>query len=56
MPTQTLSELEQNDSFCPRHIGPSEGEQEEMLRAIGQDNLAAWSMGSFQHRSVPKTR
>ncbi len=39
MPTNTLKELELSDSFCPRHIGPNDGEQQEMLRSVGVKSL-----------------
>lgn len=37
--TQTLSQLEHNDSFIGRHIGPSAEQQKEMLKTIGAASL-----------------
>ena len=40
MPTLTLSELEQNDNFCRRHIGPDAAESKAMLATLGVSDLA----------------
>ena len=37
---QTLTQLEQNDRFTHRHIGPDSTEQQAMLAALGADSLA----------------
>jgi glycine dehydrogenase len=37
------------DSFVPRHIGPSDGEVNDMLRAIGRDSLA-----DLIHATIPE--
>ncbi|MDP5290861.1 aminomethyl-transferring glycine dehydrogenase [Oceanimonas sp. CHS3-5] len=37
--TQSLFELEQNNAFIGRHIGPSEQEVAEMLAVVGADSL-----------------
>ena len=34
-----LTELEQNDSFTHRHIGPDEAEQQHMLASLGMESL-----------------
>ena len=34
-----LTELEQNDSFTHRHIGPDVSEQQQMLTALGMESL-----------------
>jgi len=39
--TQTLSQLEHNDAFIERHIGPGAQQQAHMLSAIGADTLDA---------------
>jgi len=39
--TQTLSQLEHNDAFIERHIGPDAQQQAHMLSAIGADTLDA---------------
>ncbi len=39
--TQTLGQLENNDAFISRHIGPSEEQQHAMLHAVGADSLDA---------------
>ena len=36
----TLSELENNDDFIGRHIGPREGEKNVMLKSLGYDKMA----------------
>jgi glycine dehydrogenase len=40
-PRLSLAELEQNDAFVPRHIGPDAGEQAAMLAALGFTTRAA---------------
>ena len=35
----TLAELEPGANFIPRHIGPTEAETREMLRAVGATSL-----------------
>lgn len=37
--TQTLSQLENNESFIARHIGPSAQQQQEMLETVGARSL-----------------
>lgn len=39
--TQTLGQLENNDAFISRHIGPSEEQQHAMLHTVGADSLDA---------------
>ncbi|WP_226571507.1 aminomethyl-transferring glycine dehydrogenase [Mangrovibacter yixingensis] len=39
--TQTLSQLENNEAFIGRHIGPSPDQQQAMLAAVGADSLDA---------------
>ncbi len=39
--TQTLSQLENQDAFIARHIGPSPEQQQAMLNAVGADSLQA---------------
>ncbi|MBJ3815877.1 aminomethyl-transferring glycine dehydrogenase [Shimwellia pseudoproteus] len=39
--TQTLPQLEHNDAFIDRHIGPSAEQQQEMLAAVGAESLNA---------------
>ena len=39
--TQTLSQLEHQDEFITRHIGPSTKQQNDMLQAIGTDSLTS---------------
>lgn len=36
----TLSELENNDDFITRHIGPHDSEKSEMLKRLGYDDMA----------------
>lgn len=38
--TQNLSQLEHNDAFIQRHIGPSVEQQQQMLAAIGASSLS----------------
>lgn len=37
--TQTLSQLENSESFIARHIGPSAQQQQEMLETVGARSL-----------------
>lgn len=39
--TQTLSQLENNEAFIGRHIGPSSQQQQQMLETVGADSLNA---------------
>ncbi len=39
MPRRTLRELENQDDFIRRHIGPSPAEQQDMAQTLGYDNL-----------------
>ncbi|OAT75155.1 glycine dehydrogenase (aminomethyl-transferring) [Mangrovibacter phragmitis] len=39
--TQTLSQLENNEAFIGRHIGPSPDQQQAMLAVVGADSLDA---------------
>ena len=39
--TQTLSQLDNRDSFIERHIGPDAQQQQEMLKTVGADSLNA---------------
>ncbi|MBU9822925.1 aminomethyl-transferring glycine dehydrogenase [Rahnella sp. BCC 1045] len=39
--TQTLSQLENNEAFIGRHIGPSSQQQQQMLDTVGADSLNA---------------
>ena len=39
--TQTLSQLENSESFIGRHIGPSSQQQQQMLETVGADSLNA---------------
>ncbi len=39
MPTLTLKELENEDNFCRRHIGPDPSERAAMLSALGLESL-----------------
>lgn len=39
--TQTLSQLENNDSFVGRHIGASADQQQQMLATVGAQSLSA---------------
>ncbi len=38
----TLSELENNDDFIGRHIGPRDGEKAAMLKSLGYDEMASF--------------
>ncbi len=38
--TQTLNQLEHNDAFIGRHIGPSHQDQQKMLNTVGASSLA----------------
>ena len=40
MKNQSLSDLENNDDFIRRHIGPRESEKMLMLKKLGFDNMA----------------
>lgn len=46
---KTLSELEQNDDFIHRHIGPSQGDIDAMLKELGFASLEA-----LVDKAVPK--
>ena len=37
--TQTLSQLENSESFIARHIGPSAQQQQQMLETVGARSL-----------------
>ena len=47
--SKTLRQLEQNDDFIHRHIGPSQGDIDGMLEALGFKSLDA-----LIEKAVPK--